>query len=166
MNPITKKEALLDNIAGGENQVEPRTRLETFLAAIANGDPVPEPRTREEYFLAKIAENGGGGGGSDNYDYVDGVSDGTGITFNKIRESEGEFFAVAVNPPTSGNSVFAVACIGEFLYAVGPGTLTDSVNATILGAGVMLISGPNVSFAQGNWRLYFRGQRDRDEEPK
>jgi len=48
---------------------KPETRKETYLAAIAgqNVDLPPYPITREEAYLDEIAKNGGGGGGTTNY---------------------------------------------------------------------------------------------------
>lgn len=67
MEPITRKETLLNSISeGSESGIEPITREEIYLDAIANGTPLPEgmePITREEYFLQAILESGGSGGG-------------------------------------------------------------------------------------------------------
>lgn len=64
--PETRFEAFLAKIAGETGpDLEPITRIEAFLDDIADGENNLEPRTRIEYWLQKIAENGGGGGGTD-----------------------------------------------------------------------------------------------------
>lgn len=61
--PETRFEAFLAKIAGQEGpDLEPITRTEAFLDDIADGENNLEPRTRFEYWLQKIAENAGGGG--------------------------------------------------------------------------------------------------------
>lgn len=65
--PETRFEAFLAKIAGQEGpDLEPITRTEAFLDDIADGENNLEPRTRIEYWLQKIAENAGGGGASVN----------------------------------------------------------------------------------------------------
>lgn len=51
----------------------PNTRKEQYLNAIATGDSsgLPTPITREEEYLEAIARNGGGGGGTTNYNALD-----------------------------------------------------------------------------------------------
>ena len=59
--PETRFEAFLAKIAGETGpDLEPITRIEAFLDDIADGENNLEPRTRIEYWLQKIAENGGG----------------------------------------------------------------------------------------------------------
>lgn len=59
--PETRFEAFLAKIAGESGpDLEPITRMEAFLDDIADGENNLEPRTRLEYWLQKIAENGGG----------------------------------------------------------------------------------------------------------
>ena len=59
--PETRFEAFLAKIAGQEGpDLEPITRTEAFLDDIADGENNLEPRTRFEYWLQKIAENAGG----------------------------------------------------------------------------------------------------------
>lgn len=64
---ITRKEALLKSISGGESaNVSPITREEQYLSYIAgesNSYP-SQPITREEVYLDKIAKSGISGGGS------------------------------------------------------------------------------------------------------
>ena len=54
---------------------EPLTRVEQYLSAIAGvtstSDIPEEPLTRIEAYLNKIIENGGGGGGTSDYDDLD-----------------------------------------------------------------------------------------------
>ena len=68
LEPVTREEAFLDEIATGENILDPVTRKEAFLKMIAQGKagetfPDLDPITRREYFLKKIAESFTGGGG-------------------------------------------------------------------------------------------------------
>lgn len=65
MEPITRREQLLDSIATGDStELEPITREEQYLSAIAGStDLIPEkPITRKEMFYKKILESVGGGG--------------------------------------------------------------------------------------------------------
>ena len=65
MEPITRREQLLDSIATGNFvDLEPITREEQYLSAIAGStDLIPEkPITRKEMFYEKILESGGVGG--------------------------------------------------------------------------------------------------------
>lgn len=62
LKPVTRKEALLDNIAGDVNQITPVTREEHFLAALAGYGEPPAPITRNEYFMTMAAMAGGGNG--------------------------------------------------------------------------------------------------------
>lgn len=67
LDPVTREEFFLDEIATGENVLEPVTRKEAFLKMIAlgkAGDSFPDidPITRREYFLKKIAGSFTGGG--------------------------------------------------------------------------------------------------------
>lgn len=60
--PETRFEAFLAKIAGESGpDLEPITRTEAFLDDIAGAGHDLEPRTRFEYWLQKIAENAGGG---------------------------------------------------------------------------------------------------------
>lgn len=68
LEPATREEAFLDDIATGADYLDPVTREEAFLKMIAlgkAGETVPDidPITRREYFLKKIAESFTGGGG-------------------------------------------------------------------------------------------------------
>lgn len=68
LEPVTREEMFLDEIATGENILDPVIREEAFLKMIALGKagetfPDIEPITRREYFLKKIAESFTGGGG-------------------------------------------------------------------------------------------------------
>ena len=71
MIPETRFEAFLAKIAGQEGpDLEPITRTEAFLDDIAGAGHDLEPRTRIEYWLQKIAENAGGGGGSVSFEQI------------------------------------------------------------------------------------------------
>lgn len=62
--------------------MEPITRKEQIYEAILSGDTdnLPEPLTREEAYLEAIAKNGGGGGGSDNYNALSNKPEINGVT--------------------------------------------------------------------------------------
>ena len=110
LKPITRKEALLDNIAGGENAIRPVTREEQFLAAMAGDAEAPSPITRTEYFMAKAAENAGGGGGDLLfYDtFVTAPANSTSLEFPVM----GTVVAwCAWNNTIDGSKVFACACL-------------------------------------------------------
>lgn len=62
--------------------MEPITRKEQIYEAILSGDTdnLPKPLTREEAYLKAIALNGGGGGGSDNYNALSNKPEINGVT--------------------------------------------------------------------------------------
>lgn len=68
MEPKTREEALLANIAGGEYNITPLTEKEKILVNLAGGEYDVAPSTREEFFLNEAAKSisGGGGGGNPN----------------------------------------------------------------------------------------------------
>lgn len=63
MDPVTREERMLNNIAQGTvSEDTPITREEMYLAYISGMDIVPpEPITRKEKFLSRIVPNGGTG---------------------------------------------------------------------------------------------------------
>lgn len=72
-SPQTREEMYLNAIASsGAIPASPQTRQEMYLNAIAIGDAsgIPDsPQTREEMYLDEIARNGGGGGGSNIFEW-------------------------------------------------------------------------------------------------
>lgn len=86
------------------NLPDPITRKEQYLAKMAGMETeVPaEPITREEQYLEAILENGGGGGGTKNYDELNNKPQIEGITLsgNKTADDLG----LATNDPMTGAS--------------------------------------------------------------
>lgn len=71
---------------------EPNTRLEMYLNGIADGGQIPaEPKTRLEMYLDYIAQNGGGGGGTTNYNALNNKPQINGVTLqgNKTTQELG-----------------------------------------------------------------------------
>lgn len=75
MEPKTREEALLANIAGGEYNITPLTEKEKILVNLAGGEYDVAPSTREEFFLNEAAKSisGGGGGNPNRVDTITGT---------------------------------------------------------------------------------------------
>lgn len=133
LEPVTREEALLDQIAVGESELTggPVTRHEWFMTAIAAakaGSPVNEdaldPVTREEYFLKKIAESFTGGGvemESGKYDPASDVVHPT-ITFTNSHDRSPDFYFIVdtktdaeTTPPASTNLWMVYVCWENFM---------------------------------------------------
>ena len=70
--------------------MEPITRQEKFYDAILTGDTseLPDPITREETYLKAIAENGGGGGGTSNYNALSNKPQVNGVELRGDKSTE------------------------------------------------------------------------------
>jgi hypothetical protein len=142
--PETRFEAFLAKIAGEEGpDLEPITRTEAFLDDIAGAGHDLEPRTRIEYWLQKIAENAGGGGGGipsgySELEYLQ--SDGESyinlgyypnpetilrIDYQSLKQADSEFQAIF--GATSG-AVSSVVAPAFFAYLASNNTLNVSSN--------------------------------------
>ncbi len=62
--PQSRKEALLENLLGADNEMQPpQSRTEAILQNMLGANNVLEPpQSREEYLLQQILEQGGTGG--------------------------------------------------------------------------------------------------------
>lgn len=129
LEPVTREEMFLDEIATGENILDPVIREEAFLKMIALGKagetfPDIEPITRREYFLKKIAESFTGGSGemeSGTYepetDYVHPT-----ITFANSHDRAPDFYFIVdtktdaeTTPAASTNLWMAYVCWENFM---------------------------------------------------
>lgn len=132
LEPVTREEAFLDEIATGETILDPVTREEAFLKMIAlgkAGETIPDldPITRREYFLKKIAGSFTGGGGLTNV--VHDRFDVTGAS--STQKKEYEFTYTPVSAP-SGCLVIISAinpASGQFSYYVGTAMIMKMENA-------------------------------------
>ena len=132
LDPVTREEAFLDEIATGENILDPVTREELFLKMIAlgkAGESVPDvdPITRREYFLKKIAGSFTGGGGLTNI--VHDRFEVTGVS--STQKKEYEFTYTPDNAPSG--CVVIISAInptaGQFSYYVGSAVIMKMENA-------------------------------------
>lgn len=107
LEPITREEAFLDEIATGELILNPIIREEVFLKMIALGKagelfPDVDPITRHEYFLRKIAESFSGSLGAPVY-HDDLTIEGATTTAQTIA-------TLTLDPPSSAPYVALVVC--------------------------------------------------------
>lgn len=112
--------------------MEPITREEQFLAKAA-GDNVniPEPITREEVYLKRIAENGGGGGGTSNYEQLSNKPQINGVTLSGNKSADDLDLASKTDVTGKADKV-TNATSGHLAGLDSNGNLTDS-GVTILG---------------------------------
>ena len=80
----------------------PESRKESYLAKIAGQDvTIPEaPESRIESYLAYIAENGGGGGGTSNFNQLTNRPKHNGVTMT------GDTNILDYNPTISNNTLY------------------------------------------------------------
>lgn len=106
--------------------MEPITREEQFLAKAA-GDNVniPEPITREEVYLKRIAENGGGGGGTSNYEQLSNKPQINDVTLSGDKSAD-DLGLVTKTELNGKISKISDAVAGDIPVIKAGGTLEDS----------------------------------------
>lgn len=89
--PQSRKEALLENILGADNEMQPpQSRTEAILQNMLGANNVLEPpQSREEYLLQQILEQGGGSGADITLETLNVTQNGTtnapsGTAYNKV----------------------------------------------------------------------------------
>lgn len=137
---------------------EPITRQEIYLSAIAGQErSLPDPVTRVEQYLAYIAENGGGGGGTSNYNSLSNKPSINGATLigNKplsdfgIPEDLEDFDYSHVSVPDVSDAKEALDAIIDKLYYVKPSITSFVCNPATLSYEI----GSEVSSVDFTWAL-------------
>lgn len=111
VDPATRTEKLLDNIAGGDNQITPATRREKLLANIEGLPDSSQASTGDVLTLGQNGpEWGAGGGGAESFTLVWGEPDYNNsripYTLNKGFESLNVANLIVPKAPTLSGSYF------------------------------------------------------------
>ena len=149
--PQSRKEALLENLLGADNEMQPpQSRTEAILQNMLGANNVLEPpQSREEYLLQQILEQGGTGGGDITLETLNVSANGTtnapsGKAYNKVVANVPNSYAAG----DEGKVVSNGALVAQTAHAevTQNGTIDTTLNNSVV------VNVPQ-SVGIGNWKL-------------